>query len=593
MSIRRLAAPLLFLLLGATLFLGLEKTREPLVRATPGRTRSESDVDQGPILTARRMAKLVTAPEERAWSRDALRLADYEVDLAFADAVRQAAYAPVPHTPAVRELTEHREQQERAVEEGQKTLARLAKALTTAREQDRDALEDQQDVAKAQLELDKDELDATLATLEKLGADPGARVRRLKATYNAEEQVPVEEGSALAAHFRPGSLLNRLSIWSGQRRKGFLLAAARAEALAKADDLDRRGKALAAEVEQEREDRDAARQQAKGFARGESRDASSRETAKATLMTLRYFTESQRTLAELGKRGQSMKDLATAYQAWSDFNAIQERAALHVAIAQSAWILVVLVLIYFSDLIFEGIYRAIMAGRKRVGRNLKVVEFGAKVVGILAIVLILLGTPGELTTLFGLAGAGLTVALKDFIISFFGWFILVGPKGIHVGDWVEIKGVSGEVVEIGLLRTLLLETGNWSDAGHPTGRVVSFVNSFALDGHFFNFSSAGQWMWDELTVDVPAGEDPQSLMTSIRTLVDERTRQNAQQAFKEWERADRGYRVAGLKAEPSINVLPTVTGVQIRVRYITRAQERNDLRAGLNQAVVDLLHGRK
>ena len=54
------------------------------------------------------------------------------------------------------------------------------------------------------------------------------------------------------------------------------------------------------------------------------------------------------------------------------------------------------------------------------------------------------------------------------------------------------EGVGGEVVEISLLRTTLLETGNWTDSGHPTGRKVTFVNSFAIEGHYFNFSTSGQ-----------------------------------------------------------------------------------------------------
>ncbi len=102
---------------------------------------------------------------------------------------------------------------------------------------------------------------------------------------------------------------------------------------------------------------------------------------------------------------------------------------------------------------------------------------------------------------------GLTVVFQDFILAFFGWFVLMGRNGIRVGDWVEINGVGGEVVEIGLFRTALLETGNWTDKGHPTGRRVTFINNFAITGQYFNFSTAGQWMWDEIGVNVPSGED--------------------------------------------------------------------------------------
>ena len=135
----------------------------------------------------------------------------------------------------------------------------------------------------------------------------------------------------------------------------------------------------------------------------------------------------------------------------------------------------------------------------------------------------LIGLPGQFGTMLGLAGAGLTVALKDFIVAFIGWFVLMGKNGIRVGDWVEINGVSGEVMELSMFHTVLLETGNWTDAGHPTGRRVTFTNSYAIEGHYFNFSTTGQWLWDELTVVVPGGRDPQPVVNAIQKEVTEAT----------------------------------------------------------------------
>ncbi|HJW08284.1 MAG TPA: mechanosensitive ion channel domain-containing protein, partial [Holophagaceae bacterium] len=189
-------------------------------------------------------------------------------------------------------------------------------------------------------------------------------------------------------------------------------------------------------------------------------------------------------------------------------------------------------------------------------------------------------------------GAGLTVALKDFIVAFFGWFVLMGKNGIHVGDWVEIKGVGGEVVEIGLLRTVLLETGSWTDAGHPTGRRVAFVNSFAIEGHYFNFSTSGQWMWDELQVLIPAGQDPYPVIEAIKQLAERETEANARQAELEWQKATTRYRVKAFSATPGLNVVPTGGGIEVRLRYITRAHERHETRRRLYQAVLELMHGR-
>jgi small-conductance mechanosensitive channel len=211
-------------------------------------------------------------------------------------------------------------------------------------------------------------------------------------------------------------------------------------------------------------------------------------------------------------------------------------------------------------------------------------------VAVLCILVVVLGSPGQMTTVLGLAGAGLTVALKDFIVAFFGWFVLMGKNGIRVGDWVEINGIGGEVVEIGLLRTVLLETGQWSDAGHPTGRKVAFVNSFAVEGHYFNFSTSGQWLWDEIEVLVPAGENPYRVLKSVQDLVTAETQEYVRQAEQEWHRVARSHALQSFSASPAINVKPTNMGVNITVRYITRAHERFEMRSRLYRSIVELLH---
>jgi small-conductance mechanosensitive channel len=219
-----------------------------------------------------------------------------------------------------------------------------------------------------------------------------------------------------------------------------------------------------------------------------------------------------------------------------------------------------------------------------------IIRVSVQVLTVMVILIIIFGPPSQLSTVLGLAGAGLTVALKDFIVSFLGWFALMGRHGIRVGDWVEINGVRGEVIEISLLRTVLLETGNWNDSGQPTGRQVAFLNQYAVEGYYFNFSTSGQWLWDELQVMVPAGRDPYPIIEKIRATVEKETESNTRLADLEWQRVSRRYGVRSFAAQPSVNLKPTDAGVVVLVRYITRAEERTEVRFRLNRAMVKLLH---
>ena len=248
-----------------------------------------------------------------------------------------------------------------------------------------------------------------------------------------------------------------------------------------------------------------------------------------------------------------------------------------------------LLLLLFADRWIGRLLGRARIDRRQLGTLRSVIGVALQVIGILVILFVLIGLPGQLGTMLGIAGAGLTVALKDFIVAFIGWFVLMGRNGIRLGDWVEINGVSGEVVELGMFHTVLLETGNWTDAGHPTGRHVTFTNSFAIEGHYFNFSTSGQWLWDELTVVVPFGHDAQAVAQAIQKEVTEATADSAHQAEQEWQRASRGQRGSSIAAEPGIAVRPAAGGVEIAVRYVTRASERFALRARLYQAAVRLL----
>ena len=257
------------------------------------------------------------------------------------------------------------------------------------------------------------------------------------------------------------------------------------------------------------------------------------------------------------------------------------------------YILLIVLAVWFVGRMIDRYFVELSADKRRLVTLRAVVWFAVQAVGLLLIAFVVFGMPSQTPTVLGLAGAGLTVALKDFIVGFVGWFVLMGRNGIRVGDWVEINGVGGEVVEISLLRTTLLETGNWTDAGHPTGRKVTFVNSFAIEGHYFNFSTSGQWLWDELTVSVPGGQNPYPVIEAIQKLVVKETEANASMAEDEWQKASTRYRVQNFSARPAINLRPTGGGVEVHVRYITRAQERQATRAHLYESIVKLLHGKQ
>jgi small-conductance mechanosensitive channel len=555
-------------------------------------------VDQRPLETARRMAALAGTPAEQALAHAAEKVGDHEVDLAFFDALRTAEENPPPLSPEAQQIAARKAKAAQTIKEDQENIARLTGKLASAPGSQKDNLQDQLDVAKAQMDLDEDELDDATEDLEQAGGDPQAKIKRLQEEHEASDHNAVTAGSAVNPHeqdYQAHTLLSVSRAWQALREKTALLEGAREEATEKQAYLRKRHDELAAQVEKDKENREAAKQQAKGFA--SSGKASGREesraAAKAALDSLRQYTLDQKNLADRGRRVQDEQDLSDIYGNWIALVETRERAALHNLIESLLGILLVLVAVYVANRLIDHLFSGVSAENKRIDTLRAVVKFAAQAVGVVVILFVAFGMPTQTTTVLGLAGAGLTVAMKDFIVAFFGWFVLMGRNGVRVGDWVEINGVGGEVVEVGLLKTVLLETGNWTDSSHPTGRRVSFVNSFAIEGHFFNFTTSGQWMWDELQVQIPPGQDPYPIIDGIQKLVEQATAANASKAEAEWQQATAKYRVQALSARPGINVLPTVAGIEVRVRYITRAYERHEARRRLYAAVLELMHGKR
>jgi small-conductance mechanosensitive channel len=553
-------------------------------------------VDEQPLRTARAMAGLGSSPEEQQFADEALRLGDHEIDLAFADALRDATNHPVPPTPATRVLYAHLNKAEQILGAGQAQVEQLKKQIAATSGDRQDSLQQQFDLAQAQLELDQDELDDAQEDLIRSSADKKSLVQRQFNAHEASEHQSDTTHPAIAnnsdLNYRAGDLFDQFNAWHGLRAKVVQLLRAHDDAANHAADLDRDHDSLEKQVAAEKTGKAPATPALDPPDHGQAIAHTPVGASTSAIAGLKRLSDDQRDLSDFDKRIQDQQQLRDNYASWAGLIASRELIALRGMMRSALWIVLVLLIGYSCGVLADRFLSDATPERAHLNTLRIILRFALQVVSVLLILFVLFGAPSQMPTILGLAGAGLTVALKDFIVGFVGWFVLMGRNGIHVGDWVEINGVVGEVVEIGLLRTVLLETGNWTDTGHPTGRKVAFVNSFAIEGHFFNFSTTGQWLWDELQVVVPTDQDPYPMFDAIQKLVASETEANVQTAQKEWQQATSEYRIQSVSATTAVNLRPTASGVEVHVRYITRAKERYATRARLSQALVELLHQR-
>ncbi|HKW88957.1 MAG TPA: mechanosensitive ion channel family protein [Candidatus Acidoferrales bacterium] len=568
--------------------------------ASQSATAQAPVVDQRPLQTAQRLAPLAVTPDEQDLAGDALRLSDHEVDLAFDFAFRQAAAHPAPPSAAAREIQVRIQTLQASVDASQASVNRLTPLVARATEANKAALQEELNLAQAQLSLDQDALGDARQDLIDAGGDPRGKIQQ---ALDEHEQSSGHKGSAAVGAGSSGdeaaiegttalNVLAQFRAWYSLVAKQKQLDAARQEILASAADLARSHDALEKQVDQKKPA--PAQPLTPQSPAPSSSTASLAEPVPATdaLSRVRQLAEDQKTLLSSGKRIEDDQALARTYANWSGLVQARERFFLHGLLRSLFWILMILFLALSAGLFSDRFFNRLGPERKRLLTLRSVIRLSINTLAAVLILLVFFGPPSQLAAIIALAGAGLTVALKDFIVGFFGWFVLMGHNGIRPGDWVEINGVGGEVIEVGLLHTVLLETGNWTDSSHPTGRKVTFVNSFAIEGHYFNFSTSGQWMWDQLEVQIPPRTDPFPIAEAIQKIAAKETKSASRLAEKEWSRVAPAHASSSFKADPSMTIQPAGEGVSVRLRYITRANERHDVRSRLNRAVIDLLHKR-
>ena len=528
-------------------------TRRPATSILPQESSYAEQrlVDTSLLQHAVNLAPLAAVPEEQVLAREAWRLADHELDLTFAAAMREAeAESLLPPTGPLRQLSDRITRLKVRVDADKKRVDALIK--NGGEDLDR---------ARAQLDLDQDELDDAGQELAREGGDKRASLQRLLQEHEASDKV-ADQTIKFAGPGATRTMSEQIREWLSLREYGRQLQDAAQHANAHIQALIDQHNTL-------------------------ERQIPSQPETSASVARLQDLSRQRKMLTGLDQRVQDTKQLVTVYQRWTDFVAARQRAVLHLLLRSFAAIVAILLVAVLLNRIF---YNSFHQTDKRRRRQLRMIaRITLQLAAVLVILLIVFGPPTQLSTAIGLITAGMAVVMKDFIVAFFGWFTLMGKDGISLGDWVEIEGVSGEVVEIGLLKTVLLELGNRTEVGYPTGRRVAFSNSFAMEHHYFNFSTTSQWLWDDIQITLPTAGDPYEIAQKIRDIVELETQAAAAQAAKDWQHVANQYGTRTFSATPAVNIRPGVNGLEVVVRYITRAPERNTVKSKLFQAMVDLL----
>lgn len=219
----------------------------------------------------------------------------------------------------------------------------------------------------------------------------------------------------------------------------------------------------------------------------------------------------------------------------------------------------------------------------------KLVSSGGYLVAILFVTVVFSDQLGQLTVAFGVAGAGIAFALQEVIVSIAGWVAISLGHFYHVGDRVHLGGITGDVIDIGVLRTTLMECGQWVSADLYNGRIVRVANSFVFREPVFNYSADFPFLWDEITVPVKYGSDYRQAREILQRVADTLLGEYAAQARAEWQVLVRKFMVEDERVEPMVTMVANDNWIEFTLRYVVGYQRRRAVKDELFLRILEEL----
>ena len=195
--------------------------------------------------------------------------------------------------------------------------------------------------------------------------------------------------------------------------------------------------------------------------------------------------------------------------------------------------------------------------------------------------------PQALLVSYGVLAAGAAVAMQDFFKNFVGGIAIFLTGIYHVGDRIEINAKSGDVIDIGILYTTLLEINDWVPGDQATGRLSIIPNGYVLANTVNNYTKDHPFIWDEVSVPITYDSDWKEAVTKIVSIVENETTETADKAEKSISKLGEKYYLPRKALEPAVFLTLTGNWINLNIRYITEVRQRRQLHSHLSQVILD------
>lgn len=286
-----------------------------------------------------------------------------------------------------------------------------------------------------------------------------------------------------------------------------------------------------------------------------------------------------------------LNDAKTNFSQWRDSISRESKYVLRSVLLRVGAIALALVVILVLSEIWRRItFRYIGDPRRR--RQFLVMR--RVVIGFLFVVVLILGFVSEFSSLATFAGfitAGVAVGLQAVLLSVAAYFFIIGRYGIRVGDRISVAGITGDVVDIGLVRLYLMELAGTGLDFYPTGRIAVFSNAvlFQAGMPLFKQIPGTDYAWHEVVVLIGPTGNHKAAQEKLLATVDSVYSQYRHEIERQHARIERRVDIQVATPRPEARIQFTDPGLELLVRYPVEIRRAPDIDEEMTRRVLSLV----
>jgi small-conductance mechanosensitive channel len=266
---------------------------------------------------------------------------------------------------------------------------------------------------------------------------------------------------------------------------------------------------------------------------------------------------------------------------------ISEISFPEASLQQLFYTLLAITIIYLLFMVLDRVFRKKITEDRTKYTATKVLFVLEIFLMLIVVAAIWVKNPQSLVVFFGIIGAGIAIALQDVFKNFAGSVIILLTGVYTVGDRIQIENVTGDVIDIGMMQTTLLELRGWVEGDQATGRLTIIPNGKVISNAVNNFTKDHSFLWDEIEIPVTYSTNWRRAIEILDSIARQEAGKVTSLAEKEIAGIGERYYLPRRDIEPAVYVTITDNWINLSLRYLTYVKERRIMRATLNRMILE------